>query len=89
MAKITIDTSPVSVAVLAQWVLPSLSIPAGGSVDLSMTLPTGTPVGGTFALSVGTLPTGITLTPSGILAVATNTVAGATTGLVFAYAYTL
>lgn len=67
-------------------VIPAFIADRGGQFDLATTLPDGVARGGTFGVSSSgrALPTGITLSPSGILS-ALNPVVGETTGVIFTY----
>jgi hypothetical protein len=60
---------------------------SGATINLASTLPTGVVKGGTFGISSSgaSLPTGMTLSPAGILAVGSATT-GAVVGVIFTYA---
>ena len=70
------------------WVVnpPSFAVGSGATFNLANTLPAGVAGGGTFGVSSAgaPLPTGMTLTPAGILSVGTAKV-GNVTGVVFTY----
>lgn len=70
------------------WIISGASFieGSGGTFDLKPTLPAGTPAGGTFGVDAAgvTLPTGMSLSPDGILSVGTAT-AHIIEGVVFTY----
>jgi hypothetical protein len=61
---------------------------ANRSIDLNATLPAGVPRGGSFSIdaSGAGLPAGVSLSPGGLLSVASTTRVGDTKGVVFNYA---
>lgn len=71
------------------WVVnpPSLAVGSGATFNLATTLPAGVARGGAFGVSTAgaNLPTGMTLTPAGILSVGAAIV-GSVSGVVFTYA---
>jgi len=73
----------------AAWVVnpPSFAVGGGATFNLAATLPAGVARGGAFGVSSAgaKLPTGMTLTPTGILSVGVATV-GSVAGVVFTYA---
>ena len=75
-------------ATSAAWVVnpPSFAVGGGGTFNLSNTLPIGVTRGGQFGVSSSgaKLPTGMTLTPAGILSVGSASV-GSVAGVVFTY----
>ena len=80
---------PPPAAAPSAWVVspPSFAVGSGATFNLANTLPAGIPRGGVFGVSPSgaPLPTGMTLTPVGILGVGTAKV-GSVAGVVFTYA---
>lgn len=87
--QITIDTDPFSFSLLPAWVIGPLTLQAGGSVDISKTLPAGTPSGGTFAVKANApvLPTGVSLSAAGLLSAIAGAPAASVSGVIFTYTY--
>ncbi|MGH6611071.1 MAG: hypothetical protein ACRECQ_12525 [Burkholderiaceae bacterium] len=81
--------APPPAAPSGAWVVnpPSFAVGSGATFNLANTLPAGVARGGVFGVSSSgaPLPTGMTLTPAGILGVGTATV-GNVAGVVFTYA---
>ena len=79
---------PPSAAASSAWVVnpPTFAVGSNGTFNLSTTLPAGVARGGVFGVSASgaPLPTGMTLTPAGILSVGTAKV-GSVAGVVFTY----
>ena len=80
--------APSPPAAPSAWVVnpPSFAVGGGGKFNLATTLPASVARGGLFDVSTSgaRLPTGMTLTPAGILSVGTATV-GSVAGVVFTY----
>ena len=80
--------APSPPAAPSAWVVnpPSFAVGSGTTFNLATTLPAGVARGGAFDVSTSgaRLPTGMTLTPAGILSVGTATV-GSVAGVVFTY----
>jgi hypothetical protein len=70
------------------WLVPSISFTVGSSdsFNLATTLPAGTKPGGVFAVdpSGAALPSGMTLSPAGVLSVGSAAV-GSVSGVIFSY----
>lgn len=85
-----VDAEPAAVPAAQQetWTpyVPALIVGSGATFDLSGTLPTNVKRGGTFSLdtSGARLPAGMSLSPSGILAVGAAAI-GSVTGVIFTY----
>lgn len=75
-------------AASSAWVVnpPSFAVGSNATFNLAATLPAGVARGGVFGVSgaAAPLPTGMTLTPAGVLSVGTAKV-GSVTGVVFTY----
>lgn len=75
-------------AASSAWVVnpPTFAVGSNGTFNLATTLPAGVARGGVFGVSASgaPLPTGMTLTPAGVLSVGTAKV-GSVTGVVFTY----
>jgi hypothetical protein len=88
---VTAGGSPVQPsAPTPSWsVPPTIGLVADGqySFDLSITLPSGVKLGGTFSVdpSGAALPTGVTLSSKGILSASSGAALDAVSGIVFAY----
>ena len=80
--------APAPPAASSAWVVnpPSFAVGSGAMFNLATTLPVGVARGGAFGVSTAgaRLPTGMALTPAGILSVGTATV-GSVAGVVFTY----
>lgn len=85
MSIVVISGPAISITVLAQWTVPPIALPAGGTFDLKTTLPANMPTGGVFAIASGTLPVGVTLALAGILTVAAGTAGASSPGITFSY----
>jgi len=76
-------------AASSAWVVnpPSFAVGSGATFNLANTLPAGVARGGVFDVSASgaRLPSGMSLTPAGILSVGAATV-GSVAGVVFTYA---
>ena len=81
--------APTGPAASSAWVVnpPSFAVGSGATFNLANTLPAGVARGGVFGISTSgaRLPTGMSMTPAGILSVGTAIV-GNVTGVVFTYA---
>lgn len=84
---ILIQCSPTSVTVIPQWTIPPITLVAGSKIALSPTIPAGIQPGGAFGLAAGSvLPTGVSLSPDGVLSADADAPAGSVGNLVFTYA---
>lgn len=88
MSIVVISGPAISIAILAQWTVPSISMADGGTFDLKPTLPPGTPAGGKFAVLTGTLPGALTLNvDTGILADPVGGIGASASGITFSYTF--